>query len=105
MPERNTLIKSFQDKPVKFIGVMVHGTVASAVLGYQSQTGLALPVFADNLNLMQKRYGFQISLNNPWQNRDHRAGRQGNRLRNDQGRCGKGDCVVEAAVEVSRSHR
>src|SRR5262245_47191219 len=36
-------------------------------LRYQRETGLAMPIFADTLGLMQARCGFKISLNNIWQ--------------------------------------
>ncbi len=68
MPERNALVKAFQDKPVKFLAVMAHSSVVDAT-GYQAKNGLTMPIFADNLNLMQKRYGFEISLKNIWQYR------------------------------------
>src|SRR5438270_338875 len=55
-----------EKQPVKFLAIMPNLS-ADEVMAYQRSTGLAMPVYADNLGLMQKRYGIQISLNNIWQ--------------------------------------
>jgi len=57
------LVKAFQDKPVKFFGIMAHSSSSEAA-SYKASNGMTMPVYADNLGLMQKRYGFEISLNN-----------------------------------------
>ncbi len=62
------MVKALAGKPVKFLGVGADMSPAQA-LKYQRETGLAMPIFADNLGLMQARYGFKISLKNIWQSR------------------------------------
>jgi hypothetical protein len=57
------LVKAMKDKPIQFLAVAANVTQAEA-LAYQQQTGLAMPVYADNLGRMQQRYGQHISLNN-----------------------------------------
>jgi hypothetical protein len=62
------LVKAMQGKPVKFIGIGSNMTPVEA-LGYQRSTSMQMPIFADNLGIMQERYGFKISLQNIWQYR------------------------------------
>jgi hypothetical protein len=62
------LVKAMQKKPVKFIAVGANMTPADALL-YQRSNNLTMPIFADNLGIMQARYGFKISLQNIWQYR------------------------------------
>jgi hypothetical protein len=57
------LVKAYQHKPVKFLAVLGNGTLTEAS-AYQSKNRLMMPVYADSLGLMQKRYGFKISLSN-----------------------------------------
>jgi hypothetical protein len=57
-----------QTQPVKFIAIMAHSTPAEAS-AYQAKNSVVMPIFADNLGLMQKRYGFEISLKNIHQTR------------------------------------
>jgi hypothetical protein len=57
------LVKAFSDKPVKFIAVGANDNF-SDVSAYVAQTRIAMPIFADNLGLMQSRYGMKISLQN-----------------------------------------
>ncbi len=66
IPERNDVVKSFEGKPVKFIAVGA-GDPVSDVADYVRETKLVMPAFADNLGLMEARYGQKISLNNIWQ--------------------------------------
>lgn len=66
VPERNEIVKAFEGKPVKFIAVGASDTV-DAVVGYGRETKLRMPIFADNLGLMEARYGQKISLKNIWQ--------------------------------------
>jgi peroxiredoxin len=68
IPERTAVVKAFQGKPVKFLGVAANVTLPQAV-AFQNQTGLPMPIFADSLGLMQARNGFKISLQNIWQMR------------------------------------
>lgn len=68
IPERNVLVKAYQDKPVKFLAVLANGTLTEAST-YQAENRLTMPIYADSLGLMQKRYGFKISLQNIWQYR------------------------------------
>jgi hypothetical protein len=96
VPERNALVKAFQDKPVKFFAVMAHSSVGDAA-GYQSKNGLTMPIFADNLGLMQKRYGTEISLKNIWQYRV--VGADGKIVGYDMSKEG-----VEKAVESTKAH-
>jgi len=60
------LVKAMQGKPVKFLAIMANATLPEAT-AYQQQ--LAMPIYVDNLGLMQKRYGQKISLQNIWQTR------------------------------------
>lgn len=55
-----------QNKPVKFIAVGA-GDSSSEAGAYAAQTKMAMPIFADSLGLMEKRYGMQISLKNIYQ--------------------------------------
>src|SRR5205807_531433 len=64
--ERSALAKDMKGKPVKFLAVGANITLAQAQ-AYQNETGLAMPIFADSLGLMQARHGFKISLQNIWQ--------------------------------------
>lgn len=60
------MVKALKDKPVKFIAVSPNTTLGDA-LTYQRTNSFAMPTFADNLNVMEKRYGLSISLQNIWQ--------------------------------------
>jgi hypothetical protein len=60
------LVKAMQGKPVKFIAVAA-GDTSGETASYAAQTKLAMPIFADSLGLMEKRYGMQISLKNIYQ--------------------------------------
>ena len=62
------MVKAFKDKPVKFIGVGA-GDTPLETSAYVRDNKLELPVFADNLGLMEARYGIKISLQNIWQYR------------------------------------
>lgn len=66
VPERNALISSLQGKPVAFLGIVPNASPAEAV-AYVQATGLNMPLFADNLGVMQARYNTKISLENIWQ--------------------------------------
>lgn len=66
IPERNAVVKAMKGKPVQFLAIAANVGQAEAA-AYQQQTQLAMPVFADSLGVMQKRYGQQISLQNIWQ--------------------------------------
>jgi thiol-disulfide isomerase/thioredoxin len=66
IPQRNEVVKALRDKPVVFLAVGAGDSIDDA-LGYNRETGLAMPVFADSVSLMEGRYGQQISLNNIWQ--------------------------------------
>ena len=66
VPKRNQVVEAYKGKPVKFIAVAAGDTLPEAK-SYAGQTGLAMPVYADAMSLMEKRYGFSISLNNIWQ--------------------------------------
>jgi peroxiredoxin len=66
IPDRNAIVKQYQGKPVKFFAVAAGDTLAQAKL-YAGGTKLAMPVFADPLSLMERRYGQTISLQNIWQ--------------------------------------
>jgi hypothetical protein len=60
------LVKAMQGKPVKFLAIMANATAAEAAV---TQQQLAMPIYVDNLGIMQKRYGQKISLQNIWQMR------------------------------------
>jgi len=66
VPERNAVVKKFKDKPVKFFAVGA-GDSLNEVESYGKATGLAMPILADPLGLMEARCGTNISLNNIWQ--------------------------------------
>jgi peroxiredoxin len=66
IPERNEVVKAFEGKPVKFLAVGASDSLASA-MSYGSETRLQMPIFADNLGLMEGRYGQKLSLQNIWQ--------------------------------------
>jgi thiol-disulfide isomerase/thioredoxin len=66
VPERNAIVQKYQGKPVKFIAIAAGDTPQQAI-SYVNSTRLAMPVFADTLSLMEKRYGTKISLQNIWQ--------------------------------------
>lgn len=59
------MVKAYAGKPVKFIAVASMNPAQAQ--RYQRETGLAMPIFADNQGLMQARHGFKISLQNIWQ--------------------------------------
>jgi peroxiredoxin len=65
IPKRAAVVQAFQGKPVKFLGVAANVPLARAA-AFQTQTGLPMPVYADSLGILQKRYGFKISLENIW---------------------------------------
>jgi hypothetical protein len=62
---------------------------------YVAKQGLTMPVFADNLNLMQKRYGFEISLKNIWQYRV--VGADGRVVANDMSKE-----AIDRAIEATK---
>ncbi len=66
IPERNAVMKAFEDRPVKFLAVGASDPIGSAI-GYNRETGLRMPAFADSLGLMEARYGQKISLQNIYQ--------------------------------------
>lgn len=61
--ERNKVVESYRDKPVKFIAIAAGDSLADA-RAYATATKLNMSVFADNLSLMERRYGAGISLKN-----------------------------------------
>ncbi|HYE17853.1 MAG TPA: redoxin domain-containing protein [Tepidisphaeraceae bacterium] len=66
IPARNKVVEEFKGQPVRFIAVAAGDSIQDAKV-YSSSTKLAMPIFADNLSLMEKRYGTEISLRNIWQ--------------------------------------
>jgi hypothetical protein len=60
------LVKAYADKPVKFIAVSPGSTLADVTL-YQQRNQVAMPIFADSQRVMDKRYGFEISIKNVMQ--------------------------------------
>jgi peroxiredoxin len=66
IPKRNEVVEAYKDKPIKFIAVAAGDSMQEAK-AYVRETHLAMPVFADNLSLMEKRYGETISLKNIYQ--------------------------------------
>lgn len=66
IPQRNAVVKQFQGKPVRFFAVAAGDTFQQAK-AYGAGTKLAMPVFADPLSLMERRYGQTISLQNIYQ--------------------------------------
>jgi peroxiredoxin len=66
IPKRNEVVEQYKDKPIKFIAVAAGDSIREAQ-AYVRETHLDMPVFADNLSLMEKRYGEKISLQNIYQ--------------------------------------
>lgn len=66
IPDRNAVVKQFQGKPVRFFAIAAGDTFQQAK-AYGAGTKLAMPVFADPLSIMEKRYGQEISLRNIYQ--------------------------------------
>jgi peroxiredoxin len=66
IPERNKVVAQFKDKPVKFIAVGAGDSIPD-VMSYVRGTRLAMPSFADNMGVMEHRYGQHISLQNIYQ--------------------------------------
>jgi peroxiredoxin len=66
IPQRNEVVEQYKDKPIKFIAVAAGDSMREAQ-AYVRETHLEMPVFADNLSLMEKRYGEKISLQNIYQ--------------------------------------
>lgn len=66
IPKRNEVVEQYKGKPVKFIAVAAGDSIADAK-AYVASTKLEMPVFADNLSLMESRYGEKISLQNIYQ--------------------------------------
>ena len=63
VPKWNKLTAEYKDRPVRFLAIGPHNTLAG-VKQYVQETRLAMPVFADNLNVMETLYGQTISLEN-----------------------------------------
>ena len=66
IPERNKVVQQFKDKPVKFIAVGAGDSIPD-VMSYVKGTRLAMPSFADNMGVMEHRYGQHLSLQNIYQ--------------------------------------
>jgi peroxiredoxin len=66
IPERNKVVEQFKDKPVKFIAVGAGDSVPD-VMSYVKGTRLVMPSFADNMGVMEHRYGEHLSLQNIYQ--------------------------------------
>lgn len=66
IPERNEIVKAYDGKPVKFIAVGA-SDILPATQNYSRETRLAMTIFADNLGIMESRYGQKISLQNIYQ--------------------------------------
>jgi peroxiredoxin len=66
VPERNAMVESYRDKPVKFIAVAPRDSFQEAS-SYARDTKLMMPIFADGLGVMERRYGENISLQNIYQ--------------------------------------
>jgi hypothetical protein len=59
--EWNKLAEQYKDKPVRFIADLPRNTLAEAQK-YVHETGMKFPAFADNLNIMEARYGQKIGM-------------------------------------------
>src|SRR5688572_27576043 len=66
IPERNAIVNQYKGKPVRFFAVAAGDTLQQAK-AYAGGNKLAMPVFADPLSMMERRYGQTISLQNIWQ--------------------------------------
>jgi thiol-disulfide isomerase/thioredoxin len=66
IPERNKVVEQYKDKPVKFIAIAASDSLMEA-RAYAQGTNLQMPVFADALGLMERRYATKISLQNIYQ--------------------------------------
>ena len=69
----------YKDKPIKFIAVGPHDSLTD-VKEYIAGTGLVMPTFADPFKVMEKRYGFAISLKNIYQFRVDQCGEGDDRM-------------------------
>ena len=63
VPQWNKIVDQYKDKPIKFLAVGPHNSL-DGVKAYVTETHLEMPIFADNLNVMETMYGQVISLNN-----------------------------------------
>ncbi len=68
VPERNAWLEKFKDKPVKFVAIGA-GDTAVEVQEYVRTAQLRLPVTPDPLSVLEKTWGFTISLKNIYQTR------------------------------------
>jgi thiol-disulfide isomerase/thioredoxin len=68
IPEKNKWLEDYKGKPVRFIAVGAGDTTAD-VQKYIVGTKFQLPVTPDPLSLLEKSWGFTISLKNIWQTR------------------------------------
>jgi hypothetical protein len=59
--EWNKLVEQYREKPVRFIADLPRNTLAEAQK-YVRETGMEMPAFADNLNIMEVRYGQRINM-------------------------------------------
>lgn len=66
IPDHNKIVAQFRGQPVTFIAIAA-GDSADEAAAYAKRTGLAMPIFADKLSLMEKLYGIEISLKNIYQ--------------------------------------
>lgn len=57
------MVAQFKDRPVKFFSIGASDTLASAK-AFSTETKMVMPVFADAYGVMERRYGFKISLRN-----------------------------------------
>jgi hypothetical protein len=57
----NKLVEQYKDKPVKFIAVMPHNTLPM-VQKYVAETRLNMPVFVDNLNILEAAWGQNMNM-------------------------------------------
>ncbi len=72
VPQRNAWLETYKGKPVRFIAVGA-GDSAAEVQQYAASAKLALPVTPDPVSLLERSWGFSISLKNIYQTRVVRA--------------------------------
>jgi len=63
VPEWNKLVEQYKDKPIKFLAVAPHSDLPK-VQKYATQNNLEMPIYADNLDLMESEWGEQIAMDN-----------------------------------------
>ncbi len=68
VPERNAWLEKYKGQPVRFVAIGAGDTVGE-VQSYIAKVKLRLPTIADPLSVLEKSWGFEISLKNIYKTR------------------------------------